>query len=80
MIKRIISAAALLLALPLLAGCIRYEGAIVASSTGTVTGNVLYAIDKSLLSNSGINSLQDLQNNSSTQEQTNFCKEPVYTE
>lgn len=80
MIKRIISAAALLLALPLLAGCIRYEGAIVASSTGTVTGNVLYAIDKSLLSNSGINSLQDLKNNSSTQEQTNFCKEPVYTE
>jgi hypothetical protein len=64
----------------LLTGCIRYEGNLTISNQGLVNGNILYAIDKSILASSGINSLEDLKGNQSTANQTDVCSSPKYTE
>lgn len=64
----------------LLTGCIRYEGNLTISNQGLVNGNILYAIDKSILASSGINSLEDLKGNQSTANQTDVCSSPKYSE
>lgn len=64
----------------LLTSCIRYEGNLNISNQGLVTGNILYAIDKSILTSSGINSLEDLKANQSTNNQTDVCTSPRYSE
>lgn len=64
----------------LLTGCIRYEGNLSITNQGLVNGNILYAIDKSILTSSGINSLEDLKANQSTSNQTDVCSSPKYSE
>lgn len=64
----------------LLTSCIRYEGNLSISNQGLVNGNILYAIDKSILTSSGINSLEDLKANQSTANQTDVCSSPKYSE
>jgi hypothetical protein len=64
----------------LLTSCIRYEGNLSISNQGLVNGNILYAIDKSILTSSGINSLEDLKANQSTTNQTDVCSSPKYSE
>ena len=71
---------ALLPAILILTGCIRYEGDLTITSQGLINGNILYAIDKSILSSSGINSLEDLKKDQSTSEQTDVCANPQYSE
>jgi len=61
--------------LPILAGCVRLEGNIAIDGSGLVNGKITYSLDKSLASQGGINSLQDLQNSAKKRMKTEFAQQ-----
>lgn len=71
----------LLIALiPLLAGCVRLEGEISIDGGGLVNGQITYALDKSLASQAGINTLDDLKKNAQKENENKVCSSESYSE
>ena len=66
--------------LPILAGCVRLEGNIAIDGSGLVNGKITYSLDKSLASQGGINSLQDLQNSAKKENENRICTTESYRE
>jgi hypothetical protein len=70
----------LLALLPILAGCVRLEGDITIDTEGLATGKISYALDKSLASQAGINSVDDFKKNAVQQNDNQVCSSESYTE
>ena len=66
--------------LPILASCVRLEGNVIIDSEGLATGKISYALDKSLASQAGINSIDDFKKNAAQQNDNQVCASESYTE
>ena len=66
--------------LPILAGCVRLEGNITIDAEGLATGKISYALDKSLASQAGINSVDDFRKNAAQQNDNQVCASENYSE
>lgn len=66
--------------LPILAGCVRLEGNITIDAEGLTTGKISYALDKSLASQAGINSVDDFKKNAVQQNDNQVCASESYSE
>lgn len=64
----------------LLAGCVRLEGEITIDNAGLVTGKLSYALDKSLASQGGINSLEDFKKGATQENSEKVCASEKYLE
>jgi hypothetical protein len=64
----------------LLAGCVRLEGEITIDNAGLVTGKLSYALDKSLASQGGINSLEDFKKGATQENNEKICASEKYLE